>query len=109
MIILQVILITSHKIFEYKNLPIGQVRFDGAAEVVLSYSIDSAFRGRGWGQIVLQNAIEKFRVERKQSAKIIGYVKQANISSNVVFKNLGFSQSETLEYPNSNKYELLMN
>lgn len=93
-------------VFEYKNTPIGQVRFDVHTEATISYAVDRDFRGRGWGECILQKAIIAFQNEWKLPVKIIGYVKQENVSSNIIFKNLGFAQYATQEYPNSYRYEL---
>ena len=38
---------------------------------------------------------------------MIGYVKHDNIASVKVFRKLGFTESESEEFPNSYKYELL--
>lgn len=94
-------------IFEYKNWPAGQVRFDVGTEAVISYSMDKAFRGRGWGLPMLKMAIEKFLEEHEAPIKIVGYVKNENISSKVIFENLGFTQGQSVEHPNSCKYELI--
>ena len=92
-------------IFEYKNLPFGQVRFDVGKDATISYSMDKDFRGRGWGQSMLKNAIERFQQEPGSEIKIVGYVKRENMSSNTIFEKLGFAKHSTEEYPNSYKYE----
>ena len=94
-------------IFEYKNIPIGQIRFDVGSEAAISYSVDRTFRGRSWGQCMLQNAIIAFQNEWKGPIKIVGYTKQGNVSSNAIFKKLGFVQFLAEEYPNSYRYELI--
>jgi UDP-2,4-diacetamido-2,4,6-trideoxy-beta-L-altropyranose hydrolase len=94
-------------IFEYKKVPMGQVRFDLRSETLISYSIDKMFRGRGWGLLALKMAITNFEKEYQLKTKIVGYVKQDNTGSNMIFKNLGFVQVETKDYPNSYKYEYL--
>ncbi len=96
-------------IFEYKNLPIAQVRFDVGEEATISYSIDRHFRGRGWGHIVVEKAIERFQHEREigKPNKIVGYVKLENLSSNIIFEKLGFAKQNSQEHPGSYKYELI--
>lgn len=94
-------------IFEYKNEAIGQVRFDIKMEATISYSIDKRFRGRGWGQPILQKAIDAF-INERHPMKIVGFVKKENLSSNMIFKNLEFAQLPTQEFPDSFKYELTL-
>lgn len=94
-------------IFEYKNMPLGQVRFDLRDETIISYSMDKMFRGRGWGLQLLKSAMKTFEKTYRLKTKIIGYVKHDNVSSNTIFKNLGFVRVETNDYPNSFKYEYL--
>jgi len=94
-------------IFEYKKIPVALVRFDVGHEAIISYSIDVNFRGRGWGYAVLEWALRAFQQEYDRAIKIIGYVKHENKNSNAIFKNLGFVQSLSKEYPQSFKYEYL--
>lgn len=93
-------------VFEYKNSPVGQVRFDLRSEATISYSIDRSFRGRSWGEPILRTAIETLEKKWKKPMMIIGYVKKENASSNKIFKNLGFIQRNAQEYPDSYRYEL---
>ena len=92
-------------IFEYKSKALGQVRFDIKEEVIISYSVDKEFRGRGWGVHILKKAIDNFAVEYRKPIKVIGYVKVENVASNKIFESLGFVRLQTNEYPNSYKYE----
>lgn len=94
-------------IFVYTDIPVAQVRFDVGDEAVISYSIDKSYRGRAWGEPVIQQAIEIFRHDSGLPIKIVGYVKYENESSNRVFRNLGFTQHKTEVYPDSHKYEYL--
>lgn len=94
-------------IFVYNEIPVAQVRFDVGDETIISYSIDKSYRGRGWGEAVIQHGIEIFRRDFTGPVKIVGYVKYENESSNRVFRNLGFIQHNTGVYPNSHKYEFL--
>ncbi|WP_160143665.1 UDP-2,4-diacetamido-2,4,6-trideoxy-beta-L-altropyranose hydrolase [Chryseolinea soli] len=94
-------------IVEYKHLPVAQVRFDVKLEAtIISYSIDARYRGRGWGQPVLQLALDAFQKTHRGTKNIVGYVKMNNIGSTKVFQNLGFAQRETNDYPESYKFEL---
>lgn len=95
-------------IFEYKGIPIGQVRFSISTEAAISYSIDIKYRGRGWGALVVKKAIEIFQDSSNTNCKIVGYVKFANDSSNRIFKKLRFSQVITEKYPDSYRYEYLL-
>jgi spore coat polysaccharide biosynthesis predicted glycosyltransferase SpsG/L-amino acid N-acyltransferase YncA len=92
-------------IFEYKNTPVAQLRFDTGEEAVISYSIDKKYRGRGWGTLVLQSGIELFRDECQETIPVVGYIKAGNENSHRVFKGLGFKQSRSEKYPNAFKYE----
>ncbi len=92
-------------IFEYKNLPIAQVRFDILEkEAIISYSIDKIFRGRGWGEPILAMAMKDFKQEYKESISIVGFVKHENEGSNKVFMRLKFTPYQAQEYPKAFKY-----
>jgi len=92
-------------IFAFKNILFAQVRFDVNEYATISYSLDKNYRGRGWGELVLQKAIELFYQQRDSSIAVVGYVKKENEGSKKIFLNLGFAQMETIDYPNSYRYE----
>jgi len=72
--------------------PVGQVRFDRSdSSFVIGYSIAKQFRGFGLGKSILKRAINCLRQEKPIT--LIGDVKEANLPSRKVFKQLGFSES----------------
>lgn len=86
-------------VFEEKGKPIGQVRFDiENKNAIIDYSIDSDFRGRGYGKEILKLAIEQLREKKSNSLdKIIGMVKESNIPSGKIFSSLGFEKMKVEE------------
>jgi UDP-2,4-diacetamido-2,4,6-trideoxy-beta-L-altropyranose hydrolase len=79
-------------VMEAKSLPVGQVRFDIAAgEARIDYSIDAAFRGRGWGRSLI--AMGMRRLTEPERIIFRGDVKAANPASSAVFTRLGFHGS----------------
>jgi UDP-2,4-diacetamido-2,4,6-trideoxy-beta-L-altropyranose hydrolase len=92
-------------VFEYKNTPIAQVRFDIGETAVVSYSLDKDYRGRGWGESILQKGLD-YLLNDLGPLTVVGYVKIKNEGSNSIFKNLGFTQNISNEYPESYRYEL---
>lgn len=73
------------------GIPVGQVRFDRRESCFeISYSVASAFRGRGVGAIMLGAAVEAFR-EARPGVPLIGQVKPDNPASRRIFEQLGFS------------------
>lgn len=77
-------------VIEKGNKPVGQVRFDREDSVgEIDYSIEKKYRGKGYGEIILKNAITKYH-QKFPADKIVAKVKQSNIASNHVFNKLGF-------------------
>lgn len=98
---------SSMYLVEYKGEPVAQIRFDvRGKEAIISYSMEAGYRGRGWGQSVLEWGIAAFRKAHSQPVKIVGYVKTVNQGSVTIFESLGFNRQETNDYPNSYKFEL---
>ncbi|MFT6359121.1 MAG: UDP-2,4-diacetamido-2,4,6-trideoxy-beta-L-altropyranose hydrolase [Saprospiraceae bacterium] len=81
-------------ILEFKGIPVGQIRFDLEEQTVLSYSVASKFRGRGFGTYLLEKGIERIQKDSELTQPIIGYVKKENIASNKTFTRLGFKKKE---------------
>jgi UDP-2,4-diacetamido-2,4,6-trideoxy-beta-L-altropyranose hydrolase len=80
--------------------PIGQGRFairDDEAEI--SISLDSAWRGRGYGVILLDALAERLFSERPVVNRIRALIKQTNEASRRAFESAGYVQvrSETLD------------
>lgn len=87
--------------------PIGQIRFelnDGFA--VLSFSLDSAYRGRGLSEPLLRRGISVFKGDLEKQIDILAFVKKENIKSAHTFRSIGAVEKEAEEYPNSFKYIL---
>ena len=64
------------------NIPIGQCRLDKEQEFwLIDYSIDKKYRGKSYGNIIVQMLIEK------DYSPIKAIVKKNNIGSVKVFKN----------------------
>nr|MBA3704600.1 GNAT family N-acetyltransferase [Bacteroidota bacterium] len=85
------------------GIPLGQVRFDkekSSAEI--DYSIGKAYRGKGYGEIILKNAIKEYFIKFPKD-KIIAKAKESNIPSNRVFKKLGFKKASPI-FINGAKY-----
>ena len=71
------------------KIPVGQIRFDFINEFwVIDYSIDEKYRGKGFGKIILELAIKKFKKGDTLKAK----VKNENISSLKIFQKIGFEK-----------------
>jgi UDP-2,4-diacetamido-2,4,6-trideoxy-beta-L-altropyranose hydrolase len=78
--------------------PAGSIRFDlNGHEAIISYLLDPAFHGRGYGTQLLKNGIELLLADRsfqlKKIAKITGLVLPENIPSVKSFEKLNFEAS----------------
>ena len=70
------------------NVPVGQIRLSRDAKgIEISYSIDRAFRGCGYGKEIIRLAEDTLR-ERGYTGKVIGLVKNGNKASRKVFCSL---------------------
>ena len=75
------------------NVSIGQARLSTEGEAAtISYSIDAAYRARGYGRAMLR-CVEKLCAERGTPKMLRGYVKQKNIASQVIFESLGYTST----------------
>lgn len=86
----------------------GQIRFDLTEQpetFQISYSIDAQWRGKGFGQILLNKSIQQLcKYARVKS--IVGYVQRKNIPSIRAFESAGFVKTPAIKYPDSYKFEL---
>lgn len=75
-------------IFKLKKKPVGQVRVDYIAKkLLLTYSIDKMYRGKGYGKKILK--IAENRVKKKFKLKsIFAKVVKDNIASIKIFESL---------------------
>jgi RimJ/RimL family protein N-acetyltransferase len=77
-------------IVENDTEPVGQVRFERQdGNVVVNYSIDARYRGRGLGTAVLNLSVARACSELGARA-IAGIVKTSNIASCRAFASAGF-------------------
>lgn len=76
-------------ILQKGELPIGQVRLEQKNhEWFIDYSIDAAWRGRGYGTKILQLIEEKL----SKGTVLVAEVKNTNIPSQKVFESLGYER-----------------
>ncbi|MBW2660706.1 MAG: UDP-2,4-diacetamido-2,4,6-trideoxy-beta-L-altropyranose hydrolase [Deltaproteobacteria bacterium] len=74
--------------------PLGQIRYDIKQEnAVISISIDSKFRNRGYGAVLIRKTSQRLFNEFNVR-KVHAYVKQENIASASVFTKAGFKKLE---------------
>lgn len=76
------------------GLPAGQVRFSrsaGAAEAVLSISVDPLLRGLGLGSTLLRLALQEW-AGRFPGVAVVAEVREENPQSATLFLNAGFSE-----------------
>lgn len=84
-------------IFCDDDVSIGQVRLSTEGDTAtISYSIDAAYRARGYGRAMLR-CLEKLCAERGKPQVLRGYVKKENIASQVIFARLGYTAVATPE------------
>lgn len=73
--------------------PVGQVRIELKNCGVISFSIDSRFRGQGLASKMLESSAVHF-FKLKSNFDLIGYVKKCNIPSVRAFERAGFIKEE---------------
>jgi len=80
-------------IFEKKNKPVGQVRFDKKnSSFFIDFSIDKKYRGKGFSRIILKKGIEKLvnEIDSKKNISLTALVKYGNIASVKTFEKMDF-------------------
>jgi len=76
-----------------RGLPVGQVRFDIQNNVAtINYSLDSLYRGRGWGKTLVFSGLQWFAA-RFSNIRIKAMVKEENVPSCKIFGSLNFSST----------------
>lgn len=81
-------------LFRMGSTALGQVRFDiTVTEAIISYSLDSRFRGMGLGYDILFRSIRALS-ELHPEKKMIGVVKNDNFASLTVLQKLGFAMRQ---------------
>jgi spore coat polysaccharide biosynthesis protein SpsF len=86
-------------IYYINQTAVGQIRLDYYGEnAIIGYSIDKVERGKGYGQRLLQ-LIEQNKLNlKKEVICFIGKVKYANIASQKVFRQMGYSEYRNKDY-----------
>jgi len=79
-------------ILEYNGIPAGQIRWIlNGKEAILDYSISDAFRGRGFGEVILKRGIDEVR-KIWAGISLIAEVKEKNIASIKAITAVGFKE-----------------
>ena len=93
-------------ILECDEEPIGQVRLNKIdTSCVVSYSIAERYRAQGYGKLILQ-LLENECVQKNLAESLIGYVKKENIASQIIFKSLGYTESDEGNFYRYEKFSL---
>lgn len=81
-------------VLEFNGISVGQIRFEIKNNLAtISYSVDSNFRGKGFGKMLIKEGIKKFLAINKGIKIVEGYVKGNNQPSIRTFEKLGFQQT----------------
>ncbi len=84
--------------YEVNHLPAAQIRLTKEGyTATISYSVDSAFRGKGLGTWLLQHIALHVRLEYPGIEILQGWVKTSNTASIRAFQRAGFILSEELD------------
>ena len=76
---------------ESRGNPVGQVRFLATLPVAaISYSLDSAFRGKGLSRYVVNLALDRFSKDCPTCYVIVAQVKTSNEASLKALRSCGF-------------------
>lgn len=83
-------------IFENAIDKLGSIRFDFDEHnnATVSYLIEPAFHGKGYGKSILEMGLTKLQSIRRENLNIIGYVRSENIASVKIFEKLNFRLTE---------------
>jgi UDP-2,4-diacetamido-2,4,6-trideoxy-beta-L-altropyranose hydrolase len=91
---------------ETNGQPAGQIRFDYREnEWVISYLLDSTFRGKGLGKTLIEKGIEALRAKHPGPLTITGFVLNENKASKKTFIDGGFDEQFDIQH-NAFKYTL---
>lgn len=90
-------------IAEMQGKPVGMIRFDiSNQEAMISYLLDSAYRGQGLGTLLLQKGTAKLRAATTRFRRFSGLVQTHNPASIRAFEKAGFSATKLNDHPHSN-------
>lgn len=79
-----------------KKIPIGQIRLvKRKAEIIISYSVDKKYRGKGYGTKFIELIVDNNNlIDAKDSITLVAEVKKDNIASQKIFEKCGFCRNE---------------
>jgi len=86
---------------------VGQVRIEYDEEAVIGISIDSKYRGKGYGTEMLKMATNDFR-KKFPHLDIYAYIKESNVASYKTFLNAGFIDYEMVEVQKCQSHKLIL-
>lgn len=91
---------------EYNKIVIGQIRIDKHEnEWIIDYSVDSTWRGRGFGKKIIELGIQELEGRR---ITLVAKVKMDNAPSYKVFQSLKFLQTQSASHENYYRFELMV-
>lgn len=77
-------------------IPVGQIRLNVEGdEAEIGYSVGSEFRGKGYGQKILQLIVDKITADYPNIKTLVAKVKPENIASNKLFESEGYEMKYT--------------
>ena len=78
---------------------IGSIRFDMQQDgtAMISYLVDPAFQGYGYGKIILEKGLERLKEQHPSIAGTYGLVMNGNRASIKIFELLGFTKTNDQE------------
>lgn len=80
-------------IMELDGVPVAQVRLDSEGEAaIVSYSVDSDFRGRGFGRLAVEHAVDTASLLGFQTLRAV--VRRTNSASMRIFESVGFFRQD---------------
>ncbi len=80
-------------VMNFFAIPVGQIRFEKKGNYwLIDYSIDKSYRGKGFGQVLIELGLLKF----PSTTNFIAQVKDHNLPSIKVFEKLGFMQVDQI-------------
>lgn len=78
--------------------PVGQIRFSFInGDYIIDYSIDSKYRGKGLGELIIQDGIERLKSQIKNKITLLAQVKSQNIASKKIFLKFDFENIRNID------------
>lgn len=73
------------------DIPVGQIRLNvEESEAEIGYSMDSEFRGKGYGHRILKLVVDEVQKNYPEIKGLIAKVKPENVASNKLFESEGY-------------------